>query len=102
MSTLGVEQPALAAGSADWRALAELMTGSSRELGDQSTAGLASSVQGAAASFLAAWSGYAEESAAIATGFADALDAAGRDFWRTDQGAGEELTDLDGRLGPRR
>lgn len=98
MSTLGFAQGPMASGSESWRALAELMTDSSHELSAQSTAGLPPSVQGAAATFLSAWSGHAAQSSTLASGFADALRAAAAGFWATDQSVGSRLTDLDGRL----
>lgn len=102
MSTMGVEGNALRTGSADWARLSELMTSTSGSVGEASTAGLAPSVQGAAAAFLSAWSGYAGESAAIATGFSGALDAASDDFTNRDDEADQRFSQLDSRLGPAR
>ncbi|MEV7430759.1 MULTISPECIES: hypothetical protein [unclassified Nocardioides] len=102
MSTLGAEYSELSLGSTNWRALADLMTSTSRDLEGQGTGALAPSVQGAAQAFLTAWAGYAAESSELATGFADALDARIDDYGTTDQGADSRFTDLDGRLGPAR
>lgn len=102
MSAFGAEYSELSHGSANWRVLAELMTSTSRDLDGQGTGALPSSVQAAAQAFLTAWAGYADESSAIATGFAEAIDARVVDYSATDQGSGNRFTDLDGRLGPAR
>lgn len=102
MSVLGAEYDPLVATAEDWRSLASLMTGTSRDLAGQGTGSLPPSVQGAASSFLSAWSGYAEESAAIAEGFAASVDARVTDYSGADDGSRDQMTDLDGRLGPAR
>lgn len=86
----------------DWRRLNELMTSSQRALGDASAGALPPSVQGAGSAFLAAWAGYAGESAALCSGFADALEATSVDWSGTDEADDARWTQLDGRLGPSR
>lgn len=102
MSQMGLEYNAIRTAVGDWERLEELMTTSRRALADASTGALPSSVQGAASGFLTAWSGYAAESAAIASGFAEALDATSLDFAGTDEADGAHWQQLDGRLGPQR
>jgi hypothetical protein len=102
VSTFGLEYNALTAGAQDWRDLAELMTDTSRGLADQPTSAIPASAQDAAASFLSAWSGFAGESAEIATGFAGALDATRSSYRSADDATDQRFAHLDGRLGPRR
>lgn len=102
MSELGIEYGQVDKAAALWDDLSALMAESERDLSTASTAGLGSSVQSAATAFLTAWSGYAGESADIATGFGDALRARVADYRGTDQGSRDDFTNLDGRLGPAR
>ena len=102
MSTMGVELNAIKAASGDWDRLHELMTTSQRSLADASTGALPPAVRGAASSFLSAWAGYAGESAALASGFSDALDATAADWTGTDEADAARWDTLDGRLGPSR
>lgn len=102
MSQMGLEYDAIRTAVGDWQRLDELMTTSRRALADASTGALPPSVQGAASGFLTAWAGYAGESAAIAAGFAQALDATSLDFAGTDEADGARWQQLDGRLGPAR
>ena len=102
MREMGLELGALRVGSRDWSDLAERMTTTATYFQQASGYALGDSVQAAATSFLDAWAGYAGESAAIATGFSDALTAAADSYGGSDDGADQGFADLDGRLGPAR
>jgi hypothetical protein len=97
-----MEYGAIRVAVADWQRLDELMTSSQRALADASTAALPPSAQAAGSGFLSAWSDYAGESAAIAGGFADALEATWVDVAHTDGAGGAWWDLLNGRLGPSR
>ncbi len=73
----GVTPGTLTTTAGQWERLEELMSTSQGELAAADSGGFPPSVQGAAATFLAAWAGYAGESGTIASGFAAgaALDA---------------------------
>ncbi len=96
---LGLEYGSLASGVEDWTRLGELMRSTGSELDDASTAGLAPTVQGAAQSFLTAWSGYAGESAAISEGLSEALGLLTTDVTATEEELTARFGTLDGRLG---
>lgn len=96
---LGLDYGSLASGVEDWSRLGELMRSTGSELGDASTAGLAPTVQGAAQSFLTAWSGYAGESAAISDGLSEALGLLTTDMTATEEELTARFGTLDGRLG---
>lgn len=99
---LGLEYAALRGGDRDWSRLAELMDRTRDELADAPVAALAPGVQGAARGFLAAWSGYAGDSAEIAYRMGDALSLLADDVTSTEEERREAFARLDGRLGPRR
>ena len=98
----GVTTGSLAVTTGQWRTLQELMHTTQTGLAGESPAGFAPSVTGAAATFLAAWAGYAGESSALADGFVKALGSTGSLYARTDALSETGLTRLDGRLGPAR
>lgn len=102
MGEMGLELSSLRAGSRDWSDLSDRMTTTATYFEQASAFSLGDSVQAAATSFLDAWAGYAEESAAIATGFSDALTAAADGYGGTDDTSDQGFSDLDGRLGPAR
>lgn len=102
MSEMGIELGSLRAGSRDWSELSERMTTTATYFEQASGFSLGDSVQVAATSFLDAWAGYAGESAAIATGFSEALTAAADSYGQSDDAADQGFGDLDGRLGPAR
>ncbi|QWZ07593.1 hypothetical protein KRR39_19540 [Nocardioides panacis] len=85
-----------------WRSLQELMVATQDGLAAESPSGFAPSVRGAAATFLAAWTGYAGESSTLADGFVRALGSTDSLYGRTDALSEVELGRLDGRLGPAR
>jgi hypothetical protein len=89
-------------GTTGWEGQARLMDATARDLAGASASALPPSVQAAATTFLSRWSGYAEESAAIAHGFVGALTATGDDYSTSDDAADRRFSDLDGRLGPAR
>jgi hypothetical protein len=98
----GVTAGPLTTTATQWDGLEELMTTSQGELAGASSGGFPPSVQGAAATFLAAWAGYAGESSTIASGFADALRSTQTLYGQGDRMSEAELRRLDGRLGPAR
>ncbi|WP_370288379.1 hypothetical protein [Nocardioides sp.] len=89
-------------GTAAWEDQIDLMTTAAGELGRASVTALPPSAQGSAATFLERWSGYAQESAAIARGFHGALRATADDYSTADDATDRRFSDLDGRLGPAR
>lgn len=99
MSMMGVEYSAMQASIADWADLAERMDTLGGDLADTGTAGLPESVQGAAAAFLTAWSGYASDSAEIARNFSACLQACSDNYLQADAEATARFDDLDGSLG---
>lgn len=99
MTHIRWEAAAIAIGVERWEELEALMQDARQDLGSASVAGLAPGVQGAASSFLSAWSGYAEESRAIAEGFVGALRDATADMGSTDSEQAGDYGQLDGRLG---
>lgn len=98
----GVTSGSLPVTTGQWRSLQELMRTTQTELAGQTVSGFAPSVTGAAATFLAAWAGYAGESGALADGFVQALGSTDSLYDRTDALSEAALTRLDGRLGPAR
>ena len=94
--------PDIAVTIGQWQHLEELMRDTGADLAAGSTSGFAPSVRGAAATFLAAWAGYAGESAELADGFVRALGSTDRLYAQTDTLSAAELDRLDGRLGPAR
>lgn len=100
MSQLQYEFGAINVGASHWEELEALMADAAKELGQAPVSGLAPGVQGAASAFLSAWAGFAEESRAMANGFAGALRAAAADMGGTDQSQSGQYDSLDGRMGP--
>lgn len=96
---MGLGSDAVTRASSEWEALDELMSKTSQELANATTTGLGSQCRPAAARFLQAWSGYAEESATAARGFSTALTETLQDARVTDHSAQGGFTQLDGRLG---
>ena len=94
--------PDIAITIGQWQHLEELMRDTGAELAAGSTSGFAPSVRGSAATFLAAWSGYAAVSATLAEGFVGALRSTDSLYRQTDTMSEAELKRLDGRLGPAR
>lgn len=88
--------------STAWGEQADEMEKTSKEIAGLSVSGLAPSVQHVASSFLEAWSGYAQESADIASGFADAINATADHINDVDEVSKSWLNRLDGHLGPTR
>lgn len=101
MSQVQYVRPLVSRTADSWSRLEELMRSTSRDFSGATVAGLAPSVQGAAKAFLDAWTGYADESAAVARGYATSLAAFAEDMGTVDQSSGEHFADLDSRLGPR-
>ena len=89
-------------GTAGWESQERLMDATARALDSASASALPQSVQQAATTFLDRWSGYAEQSAAIAQGFVGALRATGNDYSTSDDATDRQFSDLDARLGPAR
>lgn len=102
MSTFGLEAEVLRQAGLRWRELGELMDRTSQDLSAAPVTGVAAEVRHAATAFLTAWSGFAEESAEIAEGFATALAATADGALLTDRAVGETLQGLDARIGPQR
>jgi hypothetical protein len=100
MSLMYVERDALLAASGRWTDLETLMNGTASLLRASNTAGLAPGIRAAGDAFLQTWVTYAAESAAIASGFADALRASASAYTAADESAAVRLNTLDGRLGP--
>jgi hypothetical protein len=86
----------------EWRAMADSMTATSSTLSGQAPLGMSLNLQGPALTFLSTWAGHASESATLATGFADALEAVVADVAATDEGVEDRVAGLDTRLGPAR
>ena len=101
MSQVQYVRPVVARTAESWSRLEELMRSTSRDFSGATVSGVAPSVQGAAKAFLDAWTGYAEESAAVARGCSTSLEAFAADMGTADQSSGEHFADLDSRLGPR-
>lgn len=100
MSTIGIESNAVERGIDEWRRIGERMATLSVDIAEYDLGGVPSSVTGAARSFLTSWSQVAGESADIAVGFADALQATLDDHRTQDEGAAGEFSDLDGSVRP--
>ena len=98
----GVTAGSISVTTGQWRSLQELMDATQTGLAGESSTGFGPSVQGSAATFLAAWAGYAGESSTLADGFVKALGSTDSLYGRTDQLTEAELQRLDGRLGPAR
>ena len=98
----GVTPGSLTTTATQWDRVEELMASSQGELAGASSGGFPPSVQGAAATFLSAWAGYAGESGTIASGFAEALRSTQTLYGQGDQMSEADLNRLDGRLGPAR
>ena len=93
---------ALRLGTAGWESQERLMDATATALRGASVGALPPSAQSAATTFLTRWTGYAEESSAIAQGFLGALRATANDYSTADDQADREFSDLDSRLGPAR
>lgn len=100
MSMMYVERGTLLAASGRWTDLETLMNGTASLLRGSSTAALGPDVRAAGDAFLQTWVAYAAESAAIASGFADALRQSASAYLAADESAAVRLDTLDGRLGP--
>lgn len=101
-SPLVWDMQVLQRGTAGWESQERLMDSTASALGSAGAGALPPSVQSAATTFLTRWSGYAEESTAIAQGFVGALRATADDYSTSDDAADRQFSDLDGRLGPAR
>lgn len=101
-SPLVWDMQTLRLGTTGWESQERLMDSTASALRGASAGALPPSVQSAATTFLTRWSGYAEESAAIAQGFVGALKATANDYSTSDDAADRQFSDLDGRLGPSR
>lgn len=102
MSVTGIEYNQMRSASTAWGEQADEMEKTSKELAGLSVSGLAPSVQHVASSFMEAWSGYAHESADIASGFADAISTTADHINDADEVSKSWLDRLDGHLGPTR
>lgn len=97
--TFEMEYGAMTSASQEWRDISELMDGTVSKLSGTSSGVFAPSVQSKATAFVTAWKGFARESADIALGFAEGLEANVLDQKAVD----EVIRDgFDGRLGPSR
>ncbi|GAA5108009.1 hypothetical protein GCM10023339_06560 [Alloalcanivorax gelatiniphagus] len=101
-SPLVWDMQALRLGTTGWESQERLMDSTATALRGASAGALPPSVQAAATTFLTRWSGYAEESSAIAQGFLGALRATANDYSTSDDQADRQFSDLDSRLGPAR
>lgn len=102
MGDVLLNPPSVLSAAERWTEAAELASTASSLLGGESPYGMGSRVWPAATAFLSAWAGYATESAAIAAGYADALEGIVHDLASTDATNRERFEDLDSRLGPER
>lgn len=92
----------LSLGTTGWEGQERLMDSTARAFSSASASALPPGVQAAATTFLTRWTGYAEESTAIAQGLVGALKATANDYSTADDAADRQFSDLDGRLGPTR
>ncbi|WP_299055969.1 hypothetical protein [uncultured Nocardioides sp.] len=96
MSTQGLEYNSLRGAVRDWRSVRERMTTLSSDMAGYDPGGLPASVQGEAQRFLDSWSDLAAESADLAGGYADAVQATLDDFTGEDELSASEIGDLEG------
>jgi hypothetical protein len=92
--------PALRNAVDGWEQVEPLMRSTSGDFATASVSALAPSVQSAATTFLSAWKGFADESAAIVGGFAEQLTAFTNDMVGVEDGVKTNFDSLDARLGP--